>query len=372
MGLIGCGVISKVYLNNLQNVFDATNVTVVADGRLERAQERAAEFEVPTALDSIPDLLSRDDVEIVVNLTAPAQHFEISKAALLAGKNVYTEKPLALTLQEGVELTRLAEERGLLIASAPDTILGDAIQTARHAIDAGWIGKPFGFTGHALWAGPASWHPSPEFLYQPGGGPILDNAPYTIAALVYLLEASFRRVATFGSRPFKELTIGSGRKAGQKFPVGLDTFVASALEMDGDIAGSMLHSMSVPHTKLGDPRQKDMGIEIYGTNGTIILPGPAFHDGAVLFRSKEAGEWSELPSLYPHLRDVRGLGAVELASSLLEKRAPRIDAKFSLHVFEVLTQMVEGNDSKLVHNIGSSVGPRGAGVPIGLEPGQFA
>ncbi len=251
VGVIGCGLVSEVYLRNLQNVFHSTTVTAVADPRLERAQSRATEFSVPVAVGSASELVERDDVDLVVNLTSPDLHFEVSKAALLAGKHVYSEKPLALSIDDARTLGRLAGEQNLYLASAPDTVLGEAIQTARHVIDAGWIGAPFGFVGHMLWAGPAGWHPSPEFLYQPGAGPILDTAPYTVAALVYLLDASVRQITTFGSRPFESLVVGSGPKAGRRFDVGLDTFVASAVRFDGGVAGSLVHSMSVPRLAPG-------------------------------------------------------------------------------------------------------------------------
>ena len=116
IGIIGCGNISTAYLS-LVPLFKGIEVRAVADINPEAAQQKADEFNVRAQ--SVEDLLSADDIDIVVNLTIPAAHFSTTKAILEAGKHAYSEKPLVLTLEEGQELSALASENGLRVGSAP-------------------------------------------------------------------------------------------------------------------------------------------------------------------------------------------------------------------------------------------------------------
>jgi predicted dehydrogenase len=368
IGIIGCGFISEVYLKNLQDVFENTDVVVVSDRDLDRAKARADAFNVPRVAPSNAALLDDPEVEIVVNLTVPTQHFEVSRAALLAGKHVYTEKPLALSLEQGQELCELARQRELCIASAPDTFLGGAVQTAKHLIETGWIGEPFGFFGHLFWGGAAAWHPEPEFLYREGGGPILDNAPYPIAALVHLL-GSVSKVAAFSSRPFAERVIGSGPRAGTRFPVEVDTFATVILELQNGASGSLGFSFDIPHSRADDPRQNGSGIEIYGTRGTVSIPSPGFYGGDLMFRGIDGEEWSTVPHLYPYRTDSRGIGVADLAAAIVDKRRPRLDIETTYHSHEVLMGMVRATQWGGVVEVASRAAePRG--LPLGVGEGR--
>lgn len=178
VGVIGCGFISRIYISNLTRLFRDTEVVAVSDVVVANARQRADEFGVPRVCRTAEELIGLDDVEIVVNLTVPSAHASITRQAVERGKHVWTEKPLALGIDEGRELVDIAGEKGLLLGSAPDTFLGASIQTALRLISQGWIGTPFGAIGHPLRPGPESWHPDPAFLYQKGGGPLLDSSPY--------------------------------------------------------------------------------------------------------------------------------------------------------------------------------------------------
>ena len=112
------------------------------------------------------DAFADPEVDIVLNLTRPYEHFAVTKAALEAGKHVYSEKPLGASLEEGIQLRALAEEKGLMLGGAPDTFLGAGIQTCRRLIDDGFIGQPIGSAAYMIGSGHESWHPDPEFYYQ--------------------------------------------------------------------------------------------------------------------------------------------------------------------------------------------------------------
>src|SRR4051812_31260708 len=185
VGIIGCGKISGIYLENAPR-FGNIEITAVADLVPERAQEKAAEYHIPKAC-SPDELLADPDIEIVLNLTIPNAHASIGFAALNAGKSVYNEKPLTITRDEGQKLLALAKQKGLLVGGAPDTFLGAGLQTCRDVIDSGVIGEPIAATAFMMSHGHESWHPDPEFYYQVGGGPMFDMGPYYLTALTTLI-----------------------------------------------------------------------------------------------------------------------------------------------------------------------------------------
>ena len=177
VGMVGVGCISRIYLKNLFEVFGELRLVAVCDLIRERAEKAQAEYNIPKLYDTMEELFADPEIDVVLNLTRPYQHYAVSKAALLAGKHVYSEKPLGADLAEGEELVALAKERGLIIGGAPDTFMGAGIQTCRELIDKGVIGEVFG--GRCVMAshGVETWHPDPDFYYQRGGGPLFDMGP---------------------------------------------------------------------------------------------------------------------------------------------------------------------------------------------------
>ncbi len=335
VGVVGCGNISGIYLSNLQRGFEQTEVVAVADLDLTRATERAKEFDIAMVCGSSEELLELENVDIVVNLTVPRYHAAVSRAALEAGRHVYEEKPLALSRQEGVELVELAKARGLLLACAPDTFLGSAIQTCRKLIADGWIGVPFGATAHLLSSGPESWHPDPAFLYQTGAGPLFDSAPYFVSALVYLL-GPIESVMCSAKVTYPERTITSQPHFGEKIKVEVPTFLGGLLSFASGALTSLVMSVDVGSSRLQDPRQHGHAIEVYGSEGTLSIPSPCYFDGQVYYRRNGTGEWSELPGLYSYTGNSRGVGIADMASALLNGRPPRLTADMAYHTLDVL------------------------------------
>ena len=146
-------------------------LTAVADLDMDRARAVASEYPGVRAL-TVDELLSDDAVDLVLNLTIPAAHAEVALKAIAAGKHVYGEKPLAASTAEGELMLAAAEAAGVILGSAPDTVLGTGTQTARKAIDDGLIGKPISATATMVTPGHERWHPNPDFYYVPGGGPL--------------------------------------------------------------------------------------------------------------------------------------------------------------------------------------------------------
>ena len=219
IGILGAGAISGIYLENLCRLFTETEVVGVYDLVEEKVKEAQEKYGFRKAYKSMEELLADSEVDIVLNLTRPFEHYETTKAALLAGKHVYSEKPLAAVFEEGAELAALAAEKGLMLGGAPDTFLGAGIQTCRKLIDDGFIGQPVGAAAFMMCRGHESWHPSPEFYYQHGGGPMMDMGPYYLTALVNLL-GGVSGVTGITRKSFPQRVITSEPKKGALINVG--------------------------------------------------------------------------------------------------------------------------------------------------------
>lgn len=344
LGLIGAGNISASYLGRAPH-FAGIRFVAVADMNHAAAEVRAAEYGIEAR--SVDALLASDDIDLIVNLTIPAAHFDISKRALEGGKHVYSEKPYVLTLDEGRELARIAAERGLRVGSAPDTFLGTSHQLARHIVDSGAIGRVTSGTCAVMSSGMESWHPNPDFFFLKGGGPVLDLGPYYISNLVQLL-GPVARVAALASTPSKTRTIGSAARKGEQVPVETPTTIHALLEFEGGAVISFQSSWDVWQHDL-------QPMALYGTEGTLHIPDPNFFDGEV--RMTKRAEPAALPAwdhpLGPPNRelnngksvaDYRASGLADMALAIAERRPHRCNDELALHVVEVMTAILQSGE----------------------------
>ena len=325
VGVVGCGNIAPIYLKNL-GAFPETAVVAIADLDPSRADARATEFGVRKATD-LEGLLCDPDVEIVLNLTVPGAHYEVSKAALQAGKHVYVEKPLAIDLREADELLSLAGTKNLNVGCAPDTVLGAGIQTCRALIDTGAIGEPLSFQAFMMCPGHEGWHPDPAFYYKMGGGPLFDMGPYYVSALVTLL-GPVRRVCGASKRSFAERTILSEPKRGQAITVDVPTHLVTVMEFGCGAVGQLTTSFDVQSHTLPH-------IEVYGSEGTLRVPDPNGFGGPVMLRSKGDGDWRDVPVTRPFSENSRGLGVRDMVLAVREGRAPRASGRLARHALAV-------------------------------------
>ncbi|MBN1260037.1 MAG: Gfo/Idh/MocA family oxidoreductase, partial [Anaerolineae bacterium] len=264
VGLVGCGNISSEYLRTLSGTSVPVRVTACADRIPARARACAGRFGI-LALE--PEaLLASPEVDIVLNLTPPAAHYAVSLAAIRAGKHVYSEKPLAATFEEGKALLEAARQHDVLIGCAPDTFLGQGIQTCRQVIAAGRIGLPVAATAFMVCHGHEDWHPAPDFYYQPGGGPLFDMGPYYLTALVHLL-GSLRRVGAFARASFPQRTVASVPGQERILEVAVHTHYAASLEFETGALATLVMSFDVWQANLPH-------LEIYGSQGSLFCPDP--------------------------------------------------------------------------------------------------
>ena len=328
VGLIGAGTISDMYLTNLTSFPDVA-VRMVSDLDVPRAVAQATKHGVPTG-GTVAELLADPAIEIVVNLTIPAAHVEVGLSALDSGKHVWTEKPLGLDRPSVRKLLDQAREKGLRVASAPDTVLGAGLQSARRAVDAGRIGVPQ--SGLALFQspGPESWHPAPEFLFQYGAGPLLDIGPYYLTELVLLL-GPVGRVTAAGARFRDTRVIASGPRAGTEFPVTVPTTVSALVEFVAGGSAQVLFSF--------DSALRRTTLEVTGTLGSLVLPDPNRFDGSTQLHLMGSEQPVELPA-EGHAA-TRGTGVLELARAIRAGVPERASGDIAYHVLDVMLAIEE-------------------------------
>jgi predicted dehydrogenase len=326
-GIIGCGNISAIYLENLKtNPY--IEVVAVADLIRERAQERADEFNIANVY-NVDELLQNDEIELVLNLTIPGSHAMTDLAALEAGKHVYAEKPLAISLEDGRKVVELAEKKGLYVGSAPDTFLGSGIQTARKAIEEGLIGKPIAATSFFMGGGPEAWHPDPEFFYTAGGGPMFDMGPYYLTALITLL-GPIRRISASAGIQIADRKVGSGPKEGTTLRVETPTHLAGTIDFADGAIVTMITSFDIRGAS-DLPR-----IEIYGTAGTLSVPDPNFFNGEVKLRRYGQDTWETVQPAFESGHNERGIGLTEMVESIRAGRQHKASGKLAYHVLEAM------------------------------------
>jgi predicted dehydrogenase len=359
VGIIGCGTISTAYLQAAKR-FPILDIKAVADMRTAVAEQRGAEFDLPAL--RVDQLLRRDDIEIVINLTVPLAHTDVSLAVLNAGKHVHSEKPLGVNLAEARKVMELAAEKNLRVGCAPDTFLGGGHQTARKLIDDGAIGTPVAGSAFFMCPGHERWHPAPGFYYLRGGGPMLDMGPYYITDLVQLL-GPVASIMGSTARPKSERLVTSQPMNGTLVPVEVSTHVAGTLEFESGAVVSIAMSFDVP-------KHKHTPIEIYGEAGSILVPDPNRFGGEVQV-AKTGGEWELVPLTHGHFEgEFRSIGAADMATAIVTDRPHRASGALAFHVLEVMEAFQISADEGRRVKIESRV-DRPAAMPAGRETGQI-
>jgi predicted dehydrogenase len=342
VGIIGCGNISTIYMQNMRK-FAGVKLVACADVRPEAAQAQAAAHKIKAL--AIDDLLNREDIAIVVNLTTPNAHFPVSLAALQAGKHVFGEKPITVEAKHAARLVKEADARGLKLGCAPDTFLGAGGRLAREIVDSGRIGRVLTGTCFLMSHGMEHWHPDPTFFFKPGGGPILDMAPYYLGALVNLL-GPVKSVQARASAGFKDrLVTASGQMHGKRIKVETPTTAMAIVHFAS--GADIVFVMSWDVWKHGHPP-----IELYGTEGSLRVPDPNFFGGAVEV-TERGGDWTSVDSAprtfgrpnwrspnwaasMPDRANYRCLGIAELSRAVQTGSPHRASGALASHVLETM------------------------------------
>ncbi len=354
IGLVGAGNISTQYLTNLTTYPEVT-VVAIDDIIVERARDQAAKFGVET-YGGAEVVFDNPEVAVVVNITPPEVHLDVSLQAVRAGKHVWSEKPLGLDRAAARALLDEAASRNVVVCCAPDTVLGPGMQAALRSVHDGAIGRPMAGLAIMQGPGPDRWHPDPEFLFQTGGGPVLDIGPYYFTSLVLGL-GPVTSVTAAGGRARDVRTIMAGPRAGTDFEVTVPTTANVLLQHASGASSVCLYSFDSGQARAGV-------LEFQGTAGTIVAPDPNRFDGTV--RTHVGGEVaSELE--VDEAGNGRGIGVVDLVRSLADGTAPRASGELAYHVLDVMLAVEESIASGRTVGI-TSTAPAVRPLPDGWTP----
>lgn len=345
IAMIGVGDISGIYLENITNMFSEIEIIGVCDLIVEKAQRAKEKYNIPKIYATMFDAFADPEVDIILNLTRPYEHYGVSIEALKAGKHVYSEKPLAATLNDGRELVDLAKEKSLQLGGAPDTFLGSGIQTCRKLIDDGFIGTPIGAAAFMICRGHESWHPDPEFYYKHGGGPMMDMGPYYVTALINLL-GGVSTVVGMTKASYPKRIITSEPKNGTVINVDVDTYVAGTMQFENGAIGTIFTTFDVSY-------ESQARLEIYGSKGTLIVPDPNGFGGPIKLLHSDDGIIKEMPLMFKYSDNSRALGLADMAKAIQMKRPFRANCNQTYHVLEIMSAFKQSSDEQKFIKINS-------------------
>jgi len=353
VGVIGAGNISPQYLSHLSTYPDV-KIVAISDLIVERADARAEEYGIPTH--GVDVVYGNPEVDVVVNITNPASHIEVSLNAIRAGKHVWSEKPLGLNLEGAKQLLDESAAKGVQMCCAPDTVFGPGFQTVLRKIRAGEIGRPM--TGLAIMQqpGPDVWHPDPEFLFQVGAGPTLDVGPYYFTALVLGLGPVVS-VTAGGGKARDIRTVMSGPKAGTDFEVEVPTTASILMRHASGAVSTVLLSFDSHLARQGV-------LEFGGTDATIVAPDPnKFHGKVVMHKRGKVVEEIEVDEAGMG----RGIGLIDLVRSVKAGTKPRAHAELAYHVLEIMLgveKAIESGQTVAINSVPPQVDP----IPADWSP----
>ena len=358
IGIIGCGAISNAYFTGCKPY---PNIQIAACADLDPARAAAKAKEHGIRACSVAELLSDPSIQIILNLTVPKAHAELNLAALNAGKHTYAEKPFGVNRAEGQQVLTLAKQKKLRTGCAPDTFFGGGAQTARKLIDDGAIGKPVAGTAFMCGHGHESWHPSPEFYYEKGGGPMFDMGPYYITALVNLLGPATR--VTGSTRiSFPERKITSQPKAGKIVKVETPTHLTGVIDFANGAVVTIIQSFDMWRHSLPI-------LEVYGSEGSLSIPDPNHFAGVVKIGKPGAKDWEEVA--LTHRTDLlRGSGLADMAKGIETGRPHRASGELAFHVLDIMAAFEEASTTGRHIEIKSTCA-RPAALPVGLQLGEL-
>lgn len=346
IGIVGCGNISGIYLTNLTKMFGRrVKVTALTDIIQERAKKASTEYKIPY-IEKTDELINSPNVDIILNITEPVNHYEVALAALKAGKHVYNEKPVCVELNEARKIMNAAAKKNLRVGGAPDTFLGAGLQTCRKLIDDGKIGKPVAASAFMVCRGHEHWHPGPEFYYKKGGGPMFDMGPYYLTALVSLL-GPVKRVSGSARKSFETRTITSNPLKGTVINVDVPTHIAGVMDFANGAVGTIITSFDVYSHTLPC-------IEIYGSEGSLRVPDPNTFGGPVYISRLAEGTWKEIPLAKNYADNSRGLGITDMAEAIEERRPHRASAEMTYHVLDIMHGFHDASTTGLYYKVKSS------------------
>ncbi|MDR2102803.1 MAG: Gfo/Idh/MocA family oxidoreductase, partial [Treponema sp.] len=343
--VVGCGMISDIYLQNMTSAFEILEVVGCCDIIKERMENRASKYQIKQM--RIEEILGDKDIELVLNITDPVNHHLVSTQVLNAGKHLYSEKPIDLSIEAARELVALADKQGVLYGNAPDTFMGQAIQTARYYLDAGIIGditsvyatlnRDAGLLAERF-----------PFTALPGGGIGLDVGVYYITAMLSIL-GPVKEVCGFVETRNPERVHYFPNKSdfGEKFTLQAENLVVGSFHFANGVMGSLQFNSN----SIGNEKPQ---IVMFGTEGILYMPDPNRFGGEVRVILKGQTEPVALPPTHGFSENHRGIGPAELAWALRNGRKPRTSKEMAFHGLELLLGLYKSCEAKKFYQMTST------------------
>jgi predicted dehydrogenase len=353
--VVGCGVISDIYLQNMTGAFEILEVVGCCDIIKERMENRAAKYNIKQL--SIEEILNDRDVELVLNITDPVNHHLVSGQVLNAGKNLYSEKPIDLSVEAARELVALADKQGVLYGNAPDTFMGQAIQSARYYLDSGLIGEITSVYA-TLNRDAGLLAERYPFTALPGGGIGLDVGVYYVTAMLSIL-GPVKEVCGFVETRSPERVHYFPNKSdfGEKYTLQAENLVAGSFRFASGVMGTLQFNSN----SIGNEKPQ---IVMFGTEGILYMPDPNRFGGEVRVILKGQTEPVTLPPTHGFAENHRGIGPAELAWSLRKGRKPRTSKEMAFHGLEFLLGLYKSCETKRFYEMTSTFS-RPAPLPRG-------
>nr|NOY81283.1 Gfo/Idh/MocA family oxidoreductase [Kiritimatiellota bacterium] len=334
IAVVGCGQIAQHYARSLLSRPDRVRLA----GGYDIIPERTMEFATEYGGRAYPDfqaVLDDPEVQIVANLTTQQAHAEVSEPALLAGKHVHSEKPLACTREDGRRLLRAAQQAGTILSCSPFTFMGEAQQTAVKAIRGGSVGRVLAVYAEMNWGAIERHNARPIPFYQKGAGPLLDVGVYALTVLTAAL-GPVTRVTGCARIVQPERVIGDGPDAGRRFRVETPDQVVGCLEFECGAVGRLTASF-----RTGKSRQAN-GAEFHGELGSLILDSNVLFHAGVERWDAEQDHWSAVPAVRKPFNGVEWGRAVFDLVDALEAGGPRhCTGEQAFHVLDVCLGVLE-------------------------------
>jgi predicted dehydrogenase len=322
IGIVGTGNIAGGYA---RDILTRPGIRLVAATDLDPVRLAAfAEEHTCRAHPSLGKLLADPDVNIVTNLTVHHAHFEVTKAALEAGRHVYSEKPLALRSSEARELVSIAHERGLRLGCSPSTFLGEAQQTAAAWIRGGRLGTVRAIYADVSWGRIETWHPAPEAFFDVGV--LVDVAVYPLTLATTMIGPA-RAVHAWGWDLLPDRVTVNGAP----FRIGSPDLMVAAVELEGGAIVRLTASFYV-----GRPARSRGGMEFHGDDASLALGSFLVFDATVEVGPYD-GEYEPVPYVRPPFAGTAwARGLADMAAAIAEGRPHRASAEQAAHVVDIL------------------------------------
>lgn len=357
VAVVGCGSISDIYMTNIKSgKFTVLELYACSDLMVERMQASAEKYGCKAL--TLDEICADSEVDMVINLTIPAAHYPVIKQCLEAGKHVFSEKMIAVELWQGEELVKLANEKGLYLGVAPDTFLGASVQTAKYIVESGLIGKPVSCRA-SISRNYAIYGEFLTHLCKRGGGIGFDMGGYYLTALASIL-GPVEAVSAFTAinNPNRTNTRIGAPNYGEDYVIEDANVITATLKYKSGVLGTL-------HMNSDCILDETYGLEIYGTDGILYMGNPN-EFGNPVYIQKTMGEKIEFPLTHGYSENSRGVGAAEMAWSIIKGRPNRASKEMAFHVFELMHGIVRSAEEGTVTKLNSTFD-----TPLALPSGYM-